>query len=229
MAFVYHRKKDKTCWFNLGSHYLVVESVYPFPLPTTNSVGVSDEIRYPMDYNHMGDYSNHKGLYTLNPSLHSMHDESIKYNDYDGEDDYLDLPVVARDGHSDVPTDYSTKVHSGTSLNDLDYVDYTLGHRNAHSLLSGGHAVPYSSDLRSHGYSYERDLGSDSVVYSDVKPSLNYPMNLYFVNRNGSHRHMCSSPVDTDFTLTQPRLHTHYSSSALHSHHSSETQTGRFA
>ena len=208
--------------------YLVVDSIYPFPIPTSDSFGLSDDIRYPVDCNRMRGHSNHMGgLYTINQSLLSKLEDPIKFSEYNREDDYLDLPVVARDGHSDVPTDYSNKVHSGTSQNDFDYADYAMGHRNAHSMLSGGYTAPYHSDLRSHGYSYERELGSDSVVYSDYNPSPNYPMNLYFMNRSGSHRHMCSNPVDTDIALPQPR-HTHYSSSTLHSHHNSETQTGSF-
>ena len=213
---------------SLVANNRVVDSVYSFPIPTKDSVGVSDEIRYPIDYNHISDRINYIGnRYSIIPSLHSVHEEPITYNEYEGEDDYLDLPVVARDDLCDVPTDYSTKVHSGTSQNDFDYVDYTLGHRNAHSMLSGGHTAPYHSDLRSRGYSYERNLGSDSVVYSDCNPSLNHPMNLYFLNRSGSHRHIYSTPVDTEFAFTQPRLQTHYSSSTLHSHQNSDTQAGR--
>lgn len=90
--------------------YLVVDSIYPFPIPTSDSVGLSDDIRYPVDCNRMRGHINHMGgLYTINQSLLSKLEDPIKFSEYNREDDYLDLPVVARDGHSDVPTDYSNK------------------------------------------------------------------------------------------------------------------------
>lgn len=50
--------------------YLVVDSIYPFPIPTSDSVGLSDDIRYPVDCNRMRGHINHMGgLYTINQSL----------------------------------------------------------------------------------------------------------------------------------------------------------------